>query len=145
MEVMQSKFEHVDLDLLTHKCLLWDMGNTFEISSLYHMSKGDIIIVQKHCNMKITKFGIYIWHLHLPHPTSPPPKKKTIYNSNLWTQNQKWCFLGSKTIHMCSIIIMSQKILELLCRNHFFPQAYRLMDRVQWWNKYIPATLLLGI
>ena len=37
---------------------------------------------------------------------------------------------------MCSIIIMSQKILESLCRNHFF---HRRTD------KYIPTTLLLGI
>ena len=29
-------------------------------------------------------------------------------------------FSGSWTTHMCSIIIMSKKILELLCRNHFF-------------------------
>ena len=81
MQSSKCKFEHVDLDLLTQKCLPRDMGNTCEVSSLYlnyHMSNGNtsIIIVQKHCNMQITNLGFTFDIFNPPPPPPPPPQKK---------------------------------------------------------------------
>ena len=58
----------------------------------YIMSKGNIIIVQKPCNMQITNLA-FTFDIFTP----PPPKKKTQYtiqtlNFDLWTQNQNGVF-----------------------------------------------------
>ena len=85
VEVMQSskcKFEHVDLDLLNQKCLFRDVGNTCEVSSLYHMSKGNIFIVQKHCDMQITNSAFTFDIFNPPPKKNPKQNKETIYNSN---------------------------------------------------------------
>ena len=72
------------------------MGNTCEISSLSdyidNMSKGDIIIVQKHCNMQITNlaFTFDIFTSPTPQKTNnPPPKKK---NNNVQFKLQTLTF-----------------------------------------------------
>ena len=94
MQSSKCKFEHIDLEHLTLKCLLRDMGNTCEVSSLYHMSKGNITIVQKYCSMQITNLALTFDIF------TPPPKKKNIRGQVIGNTSVKYhyCMLKSNRV-----------------------------------------------